>query len=571
MTRYLNRIKHQLDAYIPNHPGNLDPSTIENTELLCPNNVHDREKIAHMMRRGQIFQHFSQAERDRILERMSLINGRILSLHTFVLDTILLDTCSKALRHILPKLSVEADIEHLFRKQFDWNNDVLHVETMERKYMDCSASHLDAETRFRLCYIQLWMWSARDFPIITNRAPKKDARSRKSSIEPNEAAAYMLAAHARRIGFDSIEINAGAALDPYAELIHGYLKKLSMLRGSKLWIDQPVRRLEPLILSLIRGLEDAPAAPDDDEYVPQDVPHANRCGIPLSSMLKVYQARLFLPLLGSRPDSPMDQQVDALYIVRDIFECFFGCMEADIDSLFSRRAMVPARSPTIMRQAVPARQGRYISPSQFPNSRIGHISQTSSVYSESGGRPRSAGQAVLHDRPHGDGEAPQSAPTGDVASYYFGSITPTLSSEGNGLERGRRRSWFAVRAIDDIPSLDLGSDKIVFLLPDGLIHRIDETHFSPISQMAKSGHAFLISEDGCPRYVSFREVQEHVLGNMPLIFAHQKGDQPATATDSVLQDMEALANRMASHPQTTFNTLTFTRSVWKSLLDSIFG
>jgi hypothetical protein len=66
MIWYLRRIKHQLDAYIPNHSSNMDPSTVGDTELLCPaDNVHDREKIAKMMRRGLIFHSINGVDNHR--------------------------------------------------------------------------------------------------------------------------------------------------------------------------------------------------------------------------------------------------------------------------------------------------------------------------------------------------------------------------------------------------------------------------------------------------------------------------------------------------------------------------
>lgn len=572
MIRYLKRIKHQLDAYIPNHPGNLDPSTVGSTELLCPaDNAHDRERIAEMMHQGVIFQHFSQDERECVLERLSRVNGRILSLRTFVSDTILLDTWSKALRHILPRLNVDADIESLFRERFNWDNDVLQIETTEGKYISYSAAHLDAEARFRLCYNQLWMWSGRNFSRITDKAPKKDARSKKPSTDPNEAAPYMLAAHAWRIGFASIEIDACAALNPHAELTHGFLNRVSILRGSNFQTDESVCRLEPLILSLLEDLGDASAEPDDSDYVTKtvDVPRANRCGIPLGSMLEVYQKRLYLPLLCSEPGSQNDQQADSLYVVRDVFKCFFGCIEADVRSLFTHGALALTRSPAIVRPIITARQGRYISPSQLITSRIGRISQTSSVRSESIGVAGSEERALVRGRTTGHDSATSG---GDILSYYYGLNSQTLGSSDYGeLDHGMRQSWFFAHDTENVASLDFTFDKIVFLLPEGLIFRIDQSRLSPISQMAKNNHAFLISKHGSPKYVGFGQVRECLLGNMPLIVAHKKGFQQTKLTESVLHDMESLFRKIESSLQSTSNGLTFTRSAWRRLLGSIFG
>ncbi|KAF3484322.1 uncharacterized protein GIQ15_03646 [Arthroderma uncinatum] len=129
-----------------------------------------------MMSQRQIFPTvWSQDHRDRILDRILSVRGRILSFHTFFQDFLYFEACSLVLRGLLPT-PLQGTVREMFSHSYTGINQIhgsCWIQVGESEFRSHPGTR---ETSIRLGYRQLFLAVMRDFPLLSDLSPLRDSR-----------------------------------------------------------------------------------------------------------------------------------------------------------------------------------------------------------------------------------------------------------------------------------------------------------------------------------------------------------------------------------------------------------
>lgn len=589
----MGRIHGQLTGLGLDHPEDLDTETIRMIETLAPSvDTQDHIALLQLSHEGQLFRFFGASERKALVHRLLHTQGRILSLRTFVADTIQLETWAKTLKCILPaRLDVEADIESLFRDRFRPNNEHIHIEIKQGIFETFHLNpELEDDQEFRVAYIQLWMWAGRHFSMVTGRAPKKDVGHLKPRVEDNEASVHMLATLADRVGFAAPEIAAALVNDPHQLLTRGFLRRLSTFWGQDFQTNDEVRRLEPQILTLLASCcGPAIQARDIERRNSTQISYGSgmRCGPPSESMLRIYQQCLYAPLLASKADSEAEFGCDPIFLIRDIFKCFFGRIDLVLERLArvprghhsdiafqTRGSVCPTQASTLesisssgsetsvaelmhrnavliqpITQMSRASQGPGSQPSSRASSRELSETATRSIASFATGASPLRLQATTGSL---DSQAASASspiqpmlteslhiPTTSVAEHEDHPTDQTREPRSFGAI-----DWFPIRNSEAFATNTLtNAIGVVILLPQGLVHRIQANDLQLLKNLVENQHALVSLSTTWPQYRSYDYVIDELrntTGRKHVLLAHRKGQQHMVMAETVFEDLKAL-------------------------------
>ncbi|KAF3481568.1 uncharacterized protein GIQ15_04327 [Arthroderma uncinatum] len=198
LVHYLDRIHriytHILGGY---QPGLLDPKTVSKIETLTPSfSSHDAARARQMMSRRQIFPAVqSQDHRDRILDRILSVRGRILSFHTFFQDFLYFEACALVLRGLLPT-PLEGAMREMFSRSYTGVNQApgnCRIQVGETEFLSRPGTR---EASVRLGYRQLFLAvmlldfeteRTREIRALVGRDPEKGvARNLLGHLRPAE-------------------------------------------------------------------------------------------------------------------------------------------------------------------------------------------------------------------------------------------------------------------------------------------------------------------------------------------------------------------------------------------------
>lgn len=205
----------------------LDVMSVSKLQGRCPGlSLEDQGYITSLFESNELFSRIQDQQLlSRIRSKLSSTECIILSLHTFLEDTKLLEPCSKILRQLLPSSwqgSIHAGLAQCLLPSD--SQDAL-VEHGAEDFVV-----LKDEKDFRLwCgYRELWLFALRNFPFMGIVKPRKDRHaSEPFQYRESPQRWYKLAKLADKLGFASTEIERLSSSDPLSSFVQHIMSDLN--------------------------------------------------------------------------------------------------------------------------------------------------------------------------------------------------------------------------------------------------------------------------------------------------------------------------------------------------------
>jgi Protein of unknown function (DUF3723) len=307
-------------------PFLLDSKTIHLLETLIPAySTVDFERIKILMHEGKIFGAItSPARRQKILDNILGIDGRILSFHTFFQDTIYFGACSRILQGLLqPKF--EGTVRQAFFRSYqrDPNRHRIRIQSRQGRVNDRPGTE---EVHLPLAYRQMFLAAMRDFPLLGSLAPLWDAKKPKRLVQGSASERwYQLASLAFVLGFRSARITQLMEGGSENEIMAREF--LSRVRPPEIYeINEQSRN--DLVRYIALHIDDF-ATPrinsTEPEYTTnrEGLTKEQRCNRPYETAYRRDKNHLYIENMYIVHITPR-AFVTSLAIQRDIFICFLG-------------------------------------------------------------------------------------------------------------------------------------------------------------------------------------------------------------------------------------------------------
>lgn len=197
----------------------VDTHTVETLQLLAPGvSSKDRTTVKGLVHSGEIFTNFTKSERTSIWKRLKRTDGIIPSLYTFFKDLWYLESCANCIKRLVTPSRSFPTIRSAMRAAFltfdDANAQPL-IQTSETGFRYYSPSQGDPA---ELGYRQLWLYAMRHYPKLSKQPQKTDvmAKPTREVVEP--MVLYDMAVLAKRLGFQSPQIEQLIQQSPDREI-----------------------------------------------------------------------------------------------------------------------------------------------------------------------------------------------------------------------------------------------------------------------------------------------------------------------------------------------------------------
>jgi hypothetical protein len=325
-------------------PFLLDSKTIHLLETLVPAySTVDSERIKILMNEGKIFGAItSPARRQKLLDNILGIDGRILSFYTFFQDTIYFGACSRILQGLLqPKF--EGSVRQAFFRSYqrDQNRQRIRIQSRHGRVNDRPGTE---EVHLQLAYRQMFLAAMRDFPLLGSLAPLWDAKKPKPPVQGSASERwYQLASLAFVLGFRTARITQLMEGGSENEIMAREF--LSRVRPPEVYeINEQSRN--DLVRYIALHIDDF-ATPrinsTEPEYTTnrEGLTKEQRCNRPNETAYRHDKNYLYIENIYIVHITPR-AFVTSLAIQRDIFICFLGLM-----NLENIRADSPAEGPDV--------------------------------------------------------------------------------------------------------------------------------------------------------------------------------------------------------------------------------
>lgn len=312
-------------------PFLLDPKTVYSLETMFPQySTSDADSIKKLMNDGVIFPAISSRDRrQKLLDNILGVEGRILSFHTFFQDTIYFGACSKILRKLLrPKF--QGTVRQAFFESYQQgiNRGTIRLQSHGERMRDRPGTEA---THVQLAYRQLYLAAMRDFPLFCTLMPLWDNKKSPPVVQGSPAERWhQIASLAFVLGFRSDEINRLMEGGDNREIMAREF--LTNIRPPELYtIDEA--RMNRLVQYIARQLDDI-ATPrvvrQEADFTTniEGLAKDQRCNRPFHSAYRHDRDFLYLNIIyGARITARAF--VTSLAIQRDIFICFLGIIQVD--------------------------------------------------------------------------------------------------------------------------------------------------------------------------------------------------------------------------------------------------
>lgn len=305
--------------------GFLDPGTVELLETLTPEASHDAASIASMMDKREIFPSVDDPfTREEMKSRILRLKGRILSFYTFFDDWKYMEVLVKSVRPLLGS-GFNGSLRDEFLLHFKANQTsrgIIKIQTAEHRYRIC---HGTLNQQQLLAYFMIFLAAMRDFPILSQIAPRKSKGEKKPLIQglPEERQSY-LAQLAVEIGFESPEIDKLVAADPDLAAARSFLRR-SRPQDQYEINERDAFSLSKHIAEELKRL----ATPLSRSFSPEfscqldKIEKQFRCGLPDNQSHMHDRQHLYLDVIYNYNPIPR-YHLTSLAFQRDIFVSYFG-------------------------------------------------------------------------------------------------------------------------------------------------------------------------------------------------------------------------------------------------------
>lgn len=312
-------------------PCLLDSKSIYLIETLIPAySTVDAERIKGLMDKGEIFGAItSPARRQKLLDNILGLDGRILSFHTFFQDTIYFGTCSRILQGLL-RPRFKGTVREAFFQSYrrDQNRRGVTIQSTEGRIYNRPGRE---EVHVQLAYRQMFLAAMRDFPLLSSLAPLRDVKRVKPLVQGSAMERwYQLASLAFVLGFRSERITGIMEGGSENEIMAREF--LCKVRPPELYEINEERRND--LLQYIALHIDDFATPrissTEPEYTTnRDGPtKEQRCNRPYDAAYKHDKDHLFIENMYMAHITPR-AFVTTLAVQRDIFICFLGIINQE--------------------------------------------------------------------------------------------------------------------------------------------------------------------------------------------------------------------------------------------------
>ena len=311
--------------------AHLDPLTVSLVEGKAPcYSWSDEKTLKELWLDGSLFNEVKDpAERDRIWQTISSLRCRIPSLRTFLEDTKYLEACSTAIRGLLPtkfKGSVQDTLTRYHTRQ---------APVYDFKNSTCRVGEITAEEAFRIAYLQVWLFSFRNFADLTDIQPRKDSGRSKPLTKGRSPLTWnSFAVLAQKSGFETAQIRKLVTQDPREQMCEDFLRRTNPMGYQSFHTDDLGRDIKRLIAHIN---ELAPQS--DKKTVPCPpfssnlsiiLPPDQRFGKPFEAAYYNNREFLFVDLLFDMLADFGEERalnVTQFAIQREILCAFFGKLE----------------------------------------------------------------------------------------------------------------------------------------------------------------------------------------------------------------------------------------------------
>jgi hypothetical protein len=192
----------------------IDPTTIKLIKAKASMvSFANKEDIVRGFQDGTIFCQVGEgATRTRLQQNVLAVNGMITSIRTFLVDTLYLEDSHVAMKVLIDptRCQTREALRHMWRSS-PTNRVVLEYAN---GWTEAINIPMEEDGQFQIAYIQLWMFSMRNYPCLTNLVPKTDGKHKVSCIGPDLEWQRGFVAIAKAFEFESTAINLLLEEDP---------------------------------------------------------------------------------------------------------------------------------------------------------------------------------------------------------------------------------------------------------------------------------------------------------------------------------------------------------------------
>lgn len=298
----------------------LNVETVHHLQLLAPKySREDYERIVDDMQNGRLFPAIQDAtQRAEIQTRLLSIQGRILSLYTFLEDTKYLEPCAQILRCYLHKsrTSTREGFRQIYRSA-----ETVAIQVAEHTTLSISVSD---DVGFEIAYRQIWLFAMRHFPEMTATNPRKDAHKPTPVVELRQDLYTQLARLARDSGFDIPESNTSQQRETLAQMIYKLINRVrphDLYETDQSMLDSHIQEISRIVES-IPPRDTITGRPSLTSHI-RGEPLSHRCGRPFERSHRLDCDYLFLQNICNTTRVESDAHISSFAIKRDIFLSFF--------------------------------------------------------------------------------------------------------------------------------------------------------------------------------------------------------------------------------------------------------
>jgi hypothetical protein len=205
---YLGRIREVFVGLVGNNKHtlrNIDSATVKALEQRAPRaSTADAQLLRNQMRGGQIFNAFSDGERDKIWDRLQMVDGIVPSLFTFFRDVQYLKLCVDCLKRLVTVQRHESVFVAL-QRAYTRKNQVagqVKIQIIEGTFNHQAGTPADGS---ELGVRQLIAMAMRSYPSLPADPVHEDS-VQKATVKADPTVLHRLANLAYDLGFDSPEI-----------------------------------------------------------------------------------------------------------------------------------------------------------------------------------------------------------------------------------------------------------------------------------------------------------------------------------------------------------------------------
>ncbi|KAJ5646732.1 hypothetical protein N7490_003104 [Penicillium lividum] len=204
----------------------VDPHTVETLQLLAPGvSSRDRTTVKGLVHSGEVFPEFTASERSLIWKRLRKTEGIIPSLHTFFKNLWYLESCANCMKRLITPNKSFPTIRSAMRaafSPFDPDSGRFWIQISESEFREYARPQAD---HAELGYRQLWLYAMRHYPRLSKKQQKKGRIAKPQRETVDDMILYDMAVLAKRLGFQSPEIEQLIQQSPDRQIARDALLK----------------------------------------------------------------------------------------------------------------------------------------------------------------------------------------------------------------------------------------------------------------------------------------------------------------------------------------------------------